>query len=47
MNFSALLEAPDLEVYDWVIGKEPVPPQYQTSVMTALQAFDFTVEGLR
>ena len=46
-QFAALLDAPDLEVYDWVIGKEPVPEEFQTPIMTALQAFDFTVEGLR
>ena len=46
-HFAALLEAPDLEVYDWVIGKVPVPAEYQTDVMSALQAFDFTDEGLR
>jgi antitoxin CptB len=45
-QFGALLDAPDLEVYDWVIGKFPVPEEFQTGVMTELQAFDFTVEGL-
>lgn len=46
-QFAALLEAPDLEVYDWVIGKTPTPPAYQTPVMDDLKGFDFTVEGLR
>ena len=47
MQFAALLEAADLEVYDWVIGKTPTPEAYQTPVMDELKDFDFTVEGLR
>ena len=46
-QFADLLDAPDLDVYGWVIGRDPVPPRYQTEVMAMLQAFDFTVEGLR
>ena len=46
-QFAALLDAPDLDVYGWVIGREPVPAAYQTDVMAQLQAFDFVIEGLR
>jgi antitoxin CptB len=46
-QFAALLEEHDLEVYGWVIGREPVPEAHRTGVMALLQAFDFTVEGLR
>ncbi len=46
-EFADLLNAPDLDVYGWVIGRDPVPEQYQTGTMKKLQAFDFTVEGLR
>jgi len=46
-QFSALLEEQDLDVYGWVIGRDPVPEEHRTSVMDLLQAFDFTVEGLR
>ncbi len=46
-QFSALLEEQDLDVYGWVIGRDPVPPEHRTKVMDLLQAFDFTVEGLR
>ncbi|MEN3976676.1 succinate dehydrogenase assembly factor 2 [Emcibacter sp. SYSU 3D8] len=45
--FSALLEEQDLDVYGWVIGRDPVPPEHRTRVMELLQAFDFTIEGLR
>lgn len=46
-QFSALLEEQDLDVYGWVIGRDPVPGEHRTRVMDLLQAFDFTVEGLR
>lgn len=46
-QFSALLEEQDLDVYGWVIGRDPVPAEHRTRVMDLLQAFDFTVEGLR
>ena len=46
-QFSALLEEQDLDVYGWVIGRDPIPAEHRTGVMTLLQAFDFTVEGLR
>jgi antitoxin CptB len=46
-QFSALLEETDLDVYGWVIGREPVPEAHRTPVMDLLQQFDFTVEGLR
>ncbi|MFN3232561.1 MAG: succinate dehydrogenase assembly factor 2 [Alphaproteobacteria bacterium] len=46
-RFAELLEAQDLDVYGWVIGRDPVPPEYQTDIMEMLQAFDFTIEGLR
>jgi antitoxin CptB len=46
-QFSALLEEQDLDVYGWVIGRDPIPDEHRTGVMTLLQAFDFTVEGLR
>jgi antitoxin CptB len=46
-DFSALLDEQDLDVYGWVIGRDPVPEGHRTRVMSMLQAFDFTVEGLR
>ncbi len=46
-QFSALLEEQDLDVYGWVIGRDPVPERHRTPVMDMLQSFDFTVEGLK
>jgi antitoxin CptB len=38
--FEALLDAPDQDVYGWIIGREPPPPPYDTDVMTMLQQFE-------
>jgi antitoxin CptB len=36
----ALLDAPDQDVYGWIIGREPPPAPYDTDVMTMLQTFE-------
>ncbi|WP_019961760.1 FAD assembly factor SdhE [Woodsholea maritima] len=38
-EFERLLDAPDQDVYGWVIGREPTPDKYQGPVMRALQVF--------
>lgn len=34
-----LLDAPDQELYAWVIGREPVPAAYRSPIMTRIQQF--------
>ncbi|MFN4287104.1 MAG: succinate dehydrogenase assembly factor 2 [Brevundimonas sp.] len=34
-----LLDAPDQELYAWVIGREPVPEAYLSPIMTRIQQF--------
>lgn len=34
-----LLDAPDQELYAWVIGREPVPEVYRSPIMTRIQQF--------
>lgn len=41
-QFEALLDAPDLEVFGWIIGRDPVPAAYQNDVMARLQNFDIS-----
>ncbi|MEQ8745373.1 succinate dehydrogenase assembly factor 2 [Pyruvatibacter sp.] len=36
--FEQLMEAPDQDVYGWVSQTKDVPPEYQTNLMTRLQA---------
>ncbi len=36
-HYERLLEADDLEVYNWVAGREPVPEEHDTTVMARLR----------
>ncbi len=40
--FERLLEAPDQDLYEWIVGRTPVPPEHDNSVMERLSAFRFT-----
>jgi|TARA_A100001391_G_scaffold39480_1_gene21997 antitoxin CptB len=37
--FEALLDQSDQDVYGWIIGREPVPAEFDTPVMARLKAF--------
>ena len=37
-QFEALLTAPDREVYDWLRGAAPVPPEHDNAVFAGLKA---------
>lgn len=39
-QFEALLDAPDLDVYDWIVRGEPVPDIYRNDVIEMLREFD-------
>ena len=45
LQFEALLNAQDLDVYNWIIGKEPVPAEYDNELMAMVLAFDFRLPG--
>ncbi|PHR60342.1 MAG: succinate dehydrogenase assembly factor 2 [Robiginitomaculum sp.] len=38
-QIEALLEAQDLDVYDWIIGRAPVPAEHDHEMMAELQDF--------
>jgi antitoxin CptB len=38
-DFERLIEAPNAELYAWVIGAENVPANYDTEVLAKLRAF--------
>ena len=38
-DFERLIEAPNAELYAWVVGAENVPATYDTAVLAALRAF--------
>jgi antitoxin CptB len=38
-DFERLMEAPNAELYAWVVGTRAVPTQYDTAVLAGLKAF--------
>jgi antitoxin CptB len=38
-DFERLIEAPNAELYSWVIGADAIPAAYDTAVLAALKAF--------
>jgi antitoxin CptB len=45
--FEALLDQADWDVYYWIVGQKPVPPAFESAIMTQLQGMKFTVETIR
>jgi antitoxin CptB len=39
-EFERLCNVPDLELYAWVVGSRPVPPEYDTELLRRIRAFD-------
>lgn len=37
--FEALLLVPDNDVYDWITGAAPAPPEYDTPILAQIRAF--------
>lgn len=37
--FEALMEAPDPEVFAWITGAKPTPPNYETSLLQRIRVF--------
>lgn len=40
-RYDALIVNPDLDLYDWITGRQPVPPEHDHDVMTLLKDFKF------
>ncbi len=38
-DFERLIEAPNAELYAWVVGAETAPAQYDTAVLAKLRSF--------
>ena len=39
-EFARLLDVPDQDLFAWIIGRAPTPPNYEGPVLTKMQAFD-------
>jgi antitoxin CptB len=46
-RFEALLEQPDQDLYGWIIGLKPVPPEFDTDVMDLIRGFRFFAHTAR
>jgi antitoxin CptB len=46
-DLEALLEESDHDIYAWIIGRQPVPPAFDTSVMQLVRAFRFQAHAAR
>ena len=42
---SLLLNEQDQDIYDWAIGKEPIPAHLETPLMVRLKAFNFAAQA--
>lgn len=40
-EFERLLATPDWEVYAWIVGNKPVPPNYAGPVLDRLLSFEY------
>ncbi len=39
--YEAILEADEVDIYAWLVGREAVPPAHDNDVMRRLLSFDF------
>ena len=46
-EFEALLETPDQDLYAWIMGMQPVPPEHDTPLMKRVREFRFTARASR
>lgn len=46
-QFEALLNAPDHDLYGWILEREPTPPQFDGSLMNKLKIFRDEPKGPR
>jgi antitoxin CptB len=45
--FERLMEAPDHDLYNWIIERDPTPPEMDGEIMRMLKAFRFEAHGAR
>lgn len=45
--FEAMLEVPDQDLYGWIVGTAPTPPEYETEIMSRIKEFRFEAHAIR
>jgi antitoxin CptB len=46
-EFEALIEVPDPDLYNWIVGAEPPPPEFDTETFRRLRSFQLDGKGVR
>ena len=46
-EFEALLDQPDQDLYAWIIGTSPTPPEHDGGVLDLIKAFRFEARTAR
>lgn len=46
-QFELLLEQPDHDLYDWIIGRQPIPEAFANDVMELIRSFRFFAHNAR
>ncbi len=44
--FEGLLEQEDHDIYDWIVGRQPTPPEFDNPIMNEIKAFRFTLHNV-
>ena len=42
-----LMDQPDQDLYDWIIGRKPVPPEFDTDVFGLIRSFRYSARTAR
>lgn len=46
-RLETLFDQPDQDLYDWIIGRRPVPPEHDTDVFGLLRSFRYSAHDAR
>jgi antitoxin CptB len=44
-QLETLLEQNDHDIYGWIVGRAPPPPEFETELLTRLRSFDPSGRG--
>lgn len=45
--FETLLEEPDHDIYNWIVGRADIPPAFDNAIMARLREFRFEIHAVR
>ena len=45
--FEVLLDQPDQDIYAWIVGTLPTPPEFDSEIMNRIKEFRYEVHGVR